>query len=43
MTAEDMRPKSAQELRDDFNELVKEARTKIRPVLIDRADYDKFV
>ena len=43
MTDEDMRPKSAEELRADWNELVKEARTKIKPVLMTQEDYDKYV
>ena len=34
MTEEDLKPKSPQEMRDDFTELVKEAKSKIRPVFM---------
>ena len=43
MTEEDLKPKTAQELRDDWNELVKEARSKIKPVLMSIEDREKFI
>ena len=43
MTDEDMLPESAEKLRDDWNELVKEARSKIKPVLMSIEDRDKYI
>ena len=35
MTDEDLKPKSPVVLRDELNELIKEAKSKIKPVLMD--------
>lgn len=43
MTDEDMQPVSAEKLRDDWNELVKEARSKIMPVLMSIEDREKYI
>jgi len=43
MTEEDMKPKSPEVLRDELNELIKEARTKIKPVLMSKIERDQYI
>jgi len=43
MTEEDLRPKSPQQLREELNELIKEAKSKIKPVLMPKNEQEKYV
>ena len=38
-----MKPKSPEVLRDELNELIKEARTKIKPVLMSKIERDQYI
>ena len=38
MTVEDLKPKSRAEEREEFKELIKEAKSKIKPVMIEEED-----
>ena len=43
MTEDDMKPKPPEVLRDELNELIKEAKSKIKPVLMSPALFDQLV
>ena len=43
MTDEDMQPKSPEVLREELNELIKEAKTKIKPVLMSQMEQEKYI
>ena len=43
MSDEDMLPKSPEVLREELNELVKEAKQKIKPVLMTKMEQEKYI
>ena len=43
MTDEDFMPKTQEELADDLKELIKEAKSKIKPVLMNSIDREKYI
>jgi hypothetical protein len=43
MTDEDFKPKSPAVIREELQELIKEAKSKIKPVLMHPSDKDKYI
>jgi hypothetical protein len=43
MTEEDLLPKAPEILREELNELIKEAKQKIKPVLMSQFEQDKYI
>ena len=43
MTEEDLQPKDPKQMREDTIELIKEAKSKIRPVFMTQEDREKYI